>query len=70
MAGILSWVTLAFWLFDNFHVVFQTSIIAEEPNIMMTVRNFVGIVIVSLVIFASHNVFHKIRQYQKKGRPL
>ena len=70
IAGILGWVTFSFWMFDNFHVAFQTSLIAEEPNQLMTLRNFVGIAIVSLVIIASHNVFHKVRQYQTKGTPV
>ena len=70
IAGILSWVTLAFWLFDNFHVAFQMSLISEEPNWLMTIRNFIGISIAALAVFASHNVFHKVRQYQRKGTPL
>jgi uncharacterized protein YbjT (DUF2867 family) len=70
ISGILGWVTLSFWVFDNFHVAFQTSVISAEPNFMMTIRNFVGIGIVSLVIIASHNVFHKVRQYQIKGTPI
>jgi uncharacterized protein YbjT (DUF2867 family) len=70
IAGVLAWVTFSFWMFDNFHIAFQTSVIAEEPNLLMTVRNFVGIGIVSLVIIASHNVFHKVRQYQIKGTPV
>lgn len=70
IAGILSWVTLAFWLFDNFHIAFQSSLIADEPNLLMTVRNFVGIVIASFGVIASHNVFHKVRKYQKKGASL
>lgn len=70
IAGVLGWVTISFWMFDNFHVAFQTSIISEMPNLMMTIRNFVGIGIVALVIIASHNVFHKVRQYQIKGTPV
>ncbi|MFB5610479.1 MAG: NAD(P)H-binding protein [Nitrosopumilaceae archaeon] len=70
IAGILSWVTLAFWLFDNFYVVFQMSLIAEQPNELMTIRNFVGIIVASIAVFASHNVFHKVRLYQKNGIPL
>ncbi len=70
IAGVLGWVTFSFWMFDNFHVAFQTSIISEMPNLMMTIRNFVGIGIVALVIIASHNVFHKVRQYQIKGAPV
>jgi uncharacterized protein YbjT (DUF2867 family) len=70
IAGILGWVTFSFWMFDNFHIAFQTSLITQEPNLLMIVRNFVGIGIVSLVIIASHNVFHKVRQYQVKGTPV
>ena len=70
IAGILSWITLAFWMFDNFHVAFQTSVIAQEPSLVMTIRNFVGILVAGLGVFASHNVFHKVHEYQKKGTPL
>jgi uncharacterized protein YbjT (DUF2867 family) len=70
IAGLLSWVTLAFWLFDNFHIAFQSSLIADEPNLLMTVRNFIGIVIASVGVIASHNVFHKVRKYQQKGIPV
>ena len=70
IAGILSWVTLAFWLFDNFHIAFQSSLIADEPSLLMTVRNFIGIVISSIGVIASHNVFHKVRNYQQKGTPI
>lgn len=68
MAGVLSWVTLAFWLFDNYYIVFNTSIIAAQPNELMTVRNFIGIVAVVITIIASHNLFHKVMDYQKKGK--
>ena len=70
MAGILSWCTIAFWLFDNFYVVFQMSLIAEEPSMLMTIRNFIGIAIAAVAITASHNAFHKVRKYQEKGTPL
>ncbi len=68
IAGILSWITIAFWLFDNFYVVFDMSLIAKEPNIYMTLRNFLGVVIAGIAVFSSHNVFHKIRTYQAKGK--
>ena len=68
IAGILSWVTIAFWLFDNFYVVFDLSLIAQEPNIYMTLRNFLGVMIAGVAVFSSHNVFHKIRTYQAKGK--
>jgi len=70
LAGMVSWVTLAFWLFDNFHVAFNTSLIAAEPSTIMTIRNFVGIIIASVSVIASHNVFHKVHEYQKKGEPI
>ncbi|QLH05575.1 epimerase [Nitrosopumilus oxyclinae] len=70
LAGILSWVTLVFWLIDNFYVVFQTSLIASEPNELMTLRNFIGIFIVSLTVLSSHNLFHKVIDYQYKGKPI
>ena len=70
VAGILSWFTLAFWLFDNFYMVFETSVIAPQPNELMTVRNFVGIITAALAVFASHNLFHKVIDYQYKGKPI
>ncbi|WP_320416687.1 hypothetical protein [Candidatus Nitrosotenuis chungbukensis] len=70
IAGVVSWITLPFWLFDNYYVVFHDYIIARPPNLEMTIRNFVGVIIVSLAIAASHNVFHKIQSKQFRGRPL
>lgn len=70
VAGVLSWVTLSFWLFDNFYVVFDTSLISAAPNLAMTVRNFVGVLIAAVAVVASHNLFHKIFDYQHKGRPI
>lgn len=70
IAGVLSWVTLSFWLFDNFHVVFDTSIISAEPNLAMTVRNFVGVLVAATAVVASHNLFHKIFGYQRRGMPI
>jgi uncharacterized protein YbjT (DUF2867 family) len=70
IAGVLSWFTLAFWLFDNFYVVFDTSVIAAQPNELMTIRNFLGIFFAALAVFASHNLFHKVIDYQYKGKPI
>ncbi len=70
IAGILSWVTLAFWSFDNFYVVFETSVIASPPNDWVTARNFVGMAAAGLSVFASHNLFHKVLAYQNKGNPI
>ena len=70
IGGLLSWVTLAFWLIDNFYVVFELSLVASEPSLDVTIRNFIGAAIAGLAIFSSHNVFHKIRVYQAKGEPV
>jgi uncharacterized protein YbjT (DUF2867 family) len=59
-AGVLGWITLAFWLLDNYYVVFGSSVIASAPGTVMTIRNFVGAVVASLVIVSSHNIFHKL----------
>ena len=67
IGGLLSWVTLAFWLFDNFYVVFELSLVASEPSLDVTIRNFIGAALAGLAIFSSHNVFHKVRVYQAKG---
>lgn len=69
IAGILSWITLVFWLFDNFYVVFDTSLIIDRPNEFITVRNFVLTALCGLAVIASHNTFHKIIDYQHKGNP-
>ncbi len=70
ISGILSWITLAFWSFDNFYVVFDTSILAPHPNEIITLRNFIGIFVVIIAIIASHNTFHKVIDYQYKGKPI
>lgn len=70
IAGVLSWITLAFWLFDNYYVVFETSLIANPPNELMVIRNFIGIFVVVLTVVASHNLFHKVIDYQYKGKPI
>ena len=70
IGGILSWITLAFWLFDNFYVVFETSLIIDKPNEFITIRNFIWTAISTLAVIASHNTFHKIIDYQYKGKPI
>ena len=60
IAGIFAWATIAFWMCDNFYTVFEISLIASEPNLFMTIRNFAGLIIAGLVVFSSHNTFHKI----------
>lgn len=70
IGGILSWITLAFWLFDNFYVVFETSLIVDKPNEMITIRNFIWAALSTLAVIGSHNTFHKIIDYQYKGKPI
>jgi uncharacterized protein YbjT (DUF2867 family) len=60
-AGLLGWVTLTFWLFDNFYIVLGTPVIASSPDTTMTIRNFIGSGVAVLVIATSHNLFHKLR---------
>ena len=61
LAGIVGWITLIFWLTDNIYIVYNDSIISSSPNMYMTIRNFIGVIIAGLVIATSHNLFHKIR---------
>jgi uncharacterized protein YbjT (DUF2867 family) len=70
IGGVLSWMTLAFWLFDNFYVVFETSLIIDKPNELITIRNFIWAALSTLAVIASHNTFHKIIDYQYKGKPI
>jgi uncharacterized protein YbjT (DUF2867 family) len=70
IAGVVSWITFVFWLFDNYYVIFHDSLIARAPNLEMTIRTFVGVIFASLAIAASHNVFHKVQSKQFRGRPL
>lgn len=70
IGGILSWITLAFWLFDNFYVIFDTSLIIDKPNELITIRNFIWSALSTLAVIASHNTFHKIIDYQFKGKPI
>lgn len=70
IAGVVSWVTLGFWLFDNYYVAFGESLIASPPSEVMVIRNFVGIFIAAITVVSSHNLFHKIIDYQHKGKPI
>ena len=63
IAGIIGWITLAFWLVDNIYTVSSNSLIATSPDLIMTYRNFVGGIIAAIVVATSHNVYHKLRIY-------
>ena len=60
-AGVIGWVTLAFWLIDNLYTISGDSLLASSPDMTMTVRNFIGAAVAGMVVASSHNVFHKIR---------
>ena len=47
VAGITSWTTLAFWLLDNYYIVFHGTIIAPRPDDIMVIRYFIGIAVAS-----------------------
>ncbi|MDE1812998.1 MAG: epimerase, partial [Thaumarchaeota archaeon] len=69
VAGITSWITLAFWLLDNYYIVFHVTIIATRPDNIMVIRNFIGVAVASLGILSSHNAFHKSKCVQNKAEP-
>lgn len=69
VAGITSWTTLAFWLLDNYYIVFHDTIIAPRPDDIMVIRNFIGVAVASFGILSSHNAFHKSKHIQNKANP-
>lgn len=68
LAGIVSWATLVFLILDNYHIVFQTTIIVAKQNDITTIRNLILAGITSLGILASHNAFHKFNHVQNKAK--
>ena len=60
-AGSLGWITLTFWLIDNFYIIGGTSLIASSPDATITIRNFIGAGVAAVVVATSHNLFHKLR---------
>ena len=61
VAGIIGWITLFFWGFNNLYLIYDNSINLYYPNVLVAIRNFIGAIVAGLVIAASHNLFHKIR---------
>jgi len=61
LGGILAWCTVGFLLLDNFHMVFDMSVIASRPSFNISMKNFIEIIVAGLVIFSAHNSFHKIK---------
>lgn len=66
IAGAIGWITLTFWLVDNLYLITGTSLIAQSPSFIVTIRNFVGSIIVGLTIFTAHVVFHELRPKNHK----
>src|SRR5215203_4361304 len=65
VAGIIGWITLIFWGFNNVDLIYDNSINLYYPNVLVAIRNFIGAIVAGLVIAASHNLFHKIRVLEK-----
>lgn len=61
VAGIIGWITLFFWGFNNVYLIYDNSINLYYPNVLVAIRNVIGAIVAGLVIAASHNLFHKIR---------
>jgi hypothetical protein len=53
-AGIIEWTTLAFWLTGR-------TLIVGSSDLVMVIRDFIGVVAAALVVVTTHNIFHKIR---------
>ncbi len=62
IAGIIGWITLTFWAFNNIYLISDHTIISS--NVLIVIRNIIGAIIAGLVIAVSHNIFHKIRLLQ------
>jgi uncharacterized protein YbjT (DUF2867 family) len=62
-SGIVGWITLTLWLVDNIYTISGNSLIATSPDLTMTIRNFIGAVVASLVVATSHEIYHKIRLF-------
>lgn len=58
IAGVLSAAAVAFWLVDNAHIAFGTSIIAALPSEAIVVRNFAGATLAAATMVVSHLMFH------------
>ena len=68
LAGIVSWATLAFVIFDNYQSVFHTATITVKQNDITTIRNLILAGMSSLGILSSHNAFHKFNHVQNKAK--
>jgi uncharacterized protein YbjT (DUF2867 family) len=60
VAGVVGWLSLTFWLVDNFYVLGAMSVLASSPDMIITIRNFIGAGLAAVVVATSHNIFHKL----------
>lgn len=61
IGGVVSWITLAFWLADDYYILSGNSLLTQSvPDITMTTRNVVGALVATSAIVTSHNFFHKL----------
>ncbi|MGC2573061.1 MAG: hypothetical protein WA364_16240, partial [Candidatus Nitrosopolaris sp.] len=63
-AGVIGWVTLAFWLTGNTNTILGHASIVSSSDLVMAIRDFIGVVTAALVVVTSHNIFHKIRVHK------
>jgi uncharacterized protein YbjT (DUF2867 family) len=61
IAGIIGWITIVFWLFNNMYLISENFIDFSSQNVVITIRNIIGAIVSGLVIAASRNLFHKVR---------
>ncbi len=52
------------WLIDNIYAILGRPLIASSPELVMSIRDFIGVVIAAVVVVASHNIFRKIRVHE------
>lgn len=60
-AGILGWVSLAFYLINSFQFIWDNSSIISSSDTTISVLNFIRAAIAAVVVVTSHNLFHKLQ---------
>jgi VanZ family protein len=63
-AGIIGWVTLVFCLTGNTNSILGHTLIVRSSSLVMTIRDFIGVVTAAVVVVTSHNIFHKLRVHE------
>lgn len=60
-AGIVGWVSLAFYLINSFQFIWDNSSIISSSDTTISVLNFIRAAIAAVVVVTSHNLFHKLQ---------